>query len=683
LDLCSFVIRMNDQKAPDNVSASAQSEVYGEDYFHGRTSGYAPEGYALCHPDWSAWLDVLWKIRPGGVFIDAGCAYGHLVKAARERGYQAFGVDISRYALAQEPAARSWLARADASRLPLRSGQADIVTLFDVLEHVVDPAPCLEEARRVLKPDGILAGATPDPIFFTGVEPTHVSEKPPSFWIDALERLGLLTQFRFSHDPYNFQFVATPRDGSAVSSVRILQHDYFDAEAPDFVRISDTGTDLRAVPRSGWGALSAEGRKLEKSPASIYLLNPGPMPLTLDVSARVSHSPDFSTLRLRLNSHALCEVALDSEQTERTLEAQGVLLPAGGHHLFFDVYPGGPVTAVRSISLTARPATREELTDGLPFDLFQRYRLSSAIVRVLSPPDVLDVGGYLGDDNGHLAVSRDFLQPTGAGAPRVVVSDVRACDHPDYLRAEACRQPFPDQSFDAVLSLDVLEHLDPGRRFTFLEELDRLSRRFIVLGAPFASPEVEEAERRLAQSLMAARRFLKEHIELGLPPRALVEDFFSARGYTLRAFPNGYLPRWRYWQVLTQHYFSFDDYQVTRGLNIVYNRSCYRDDNCEPAYRTIYLVSKAPLSAAQTQALDALVSAAPQGATSCLEALAEQPAFLTAHDRVAQLLEERRKALTDAQFLINGRQRLIEILRRELDETPLWRFVARRLRGSK
>jgi SAM-dependent methyltransferase len=44
----------------------------------------------------------------------------------------------------------------DLGRLPLASGTLDVVCLLDVLEHLVDPAHALQEARRVLRPGGRL-----------------------------------------------------------------------------------------------------------------------------------------------------------------------------------------------------------------------------------------------------------------------------------------------------------------------------------------------------------------------------------------------------------------------------------------------------------------------------------------------------------------------------------------------
>src|SRR5262249_54074544 len=50
----------------------------------------------------------------------------------------------------------------DATHLPLASASVDAVTLFDVLEHVVDDAGALREALRVLRPGGALLISAPN-----------------------------------------------------------------------------------------------------------------------------------------------------------------------------------------------------------------------------------------------------------------------------------------------------------------------------------------------------------------------------------------------------------------------------------------------------------------------------------------------------------------------------------------
>jgi len=668
------------------TATASPPDIYDEGYFHGKNSGYPAEGYRRCHPDWTAWLDFLQLLKPAGAFIEIGCAYGYLVNEARQRGYSAFGLDISPFALAQEPDFRAWLLQASASNLPWKDRSADVITLFDVLEHLENPEDCLAEVRRVLKDDGLLLGATPDPAFFKRVEETHISERPPSFWLATLRSLGFHVRFRFSVEDYNFQFVATPSGSPSVPQLHRFQHDHFSQGIVDVVQIEEQTSGLMdALLRSGWGPLAQEGRKLVAFPAALYLLNRCDQPLALILKIRIRHTPDFSTLRVRLNSYVIAEVSLDSEQLERTIQVDTALVPSGGHHLYFDLFPGGPEVFIESIQIDAQPSSRAGLVAGLPFDLFQRYQVSADIARVLRPENLLDVGGYLGDESGHLAVTHDFFQQDGLSSPQIIVTDVRQCDHPDYWKAPAGRQPFPDSSFDLVLSLDVLEHLADADRQAFLHELDRVSRRWIILGAPFASPDVEKAEAQLAQSVMQARHFLKEHRERGLPAQSLVRDFYLSRGYAVTSFPNGYLPSWLYWQVTTQLYFALNDYDVTRRYNSLYGRVFFSGDNREPAYRHILLVSKSPLDAATAAELAGLLSR-PNSDPPRIEDLGLQPAFLEIHQRITERAEQRQKSLTDVQFLINQRQKLIGFMQRSIDELrrleerPLWRKAWDRLR---
>ena len=54
---------------------------------------------------------------------------------------------------------------ADATRLPIASGSVDVVTLFDVVEHIPDDAAALREALRVLRPGGHLLLTTPSELW--------------------------------------------------------------------------------------------------------------------------------------------------------------------------------------------------------------------------------------------------------------------------------------------------------------------------------------------------------------------------------------------------------------------------------------------------------------------------------------------------------------------------------------
>jgi SAM-dependent methyltransferase len=55
-----------------------------------------------------------------------------------------------------------------ANTVPLESERYDLVLCIDVLEHLLDPAHCLEEAHRILKPGGLLAVNVPNHFALSG-----------------------------------------------------------------------------------------------------------------------------------------------------------------------------------------------------------------------------------------------------------------------------------------------------------------------------------------------------------------------------------------------------------------------------------------------------------------------------------------------------------------------------------
>ncbi len=672
--------------------------AYDRDYFHGVTSGYPPEGYAAAHPDWSAWLDVIAQVVPGGTLVDLGCAYGYLVREAALRGYRSFGLDASTWALSQEPSLSHRLARADVHQLPLGDATADIITLFDVLEHLERPWRCLEEAVRVLAPDGLLAGATPDPLFFHRPEPTHCFERPPSFWLKLLTELGLKVQFRFSGPPYNFQFLACRETSPLVRRLEIFQHDCI-AETPDFVQSSG----LSAVPRTGWGPLQAAYRSVGPEGASLYVYNPGPC-ARLNLSAEALTTGRLGSLEVQLNDLPLQQIQFTTESRQYPLSIEGIPLPEGGHHLHFRVLPAGTPLQLGRLCLETTPLDPVRLTLGVPFDLHQRYRLAAELSASLAPQSVLDVGGVLGDREGHLAVSRDFFAAVNP-AVRVVSCDLRQLDHWDHVAADALDLPFQDASFDLVVSLDVLEHIPPGDRRRFLAELERVAARALIIGCPEAGSAVTAAEARLKEGLMKGHSFLEEHAALGLPEPGLVRQFFEERGCRVSRFPSGRLPGWVDAQALTQLFFRVPDWRLFREWNEAYNSTRYAADRGDPAYRSVYLIltgrtqyrePPGPIGLQQEEAHPA--SPRPDAPGTCLE-LVPAPVVARFHRWVTAC----EQALQDAQFLANARIGLAELqagelatLKADLERlgmerdrldhalqrlrsTPLWRLAWQRL----
>ena len=647
----------------------------GQDILNARSRGDSQDD-ASAPQDLPGWLDLVRQLRPEGVWLDLGGADNSPLGQAARRAYHAFGCDIGSLAPTPRRSPDTPLVRAEPDRLPFADAAADIATLSQVLERLSDPLSLLQETARVLKPGGLLLGATSDPLFFPGDQQNHRCARPPSFWIRALEQLGFTVTFRFSGHPDNFQFLGRYRAGAGAATA-ILQPGDFGRE-PDFCRSQGP---LEVAPRRGWGPLLEGKRRLQQQPASLYLLNRGRAPCRVRARLRVSHGGVFTNLKLRFNSLILAQLALDSERLQHRLELPPWTVPAGGHHLFFELEPADVPVAISAVELRAETSTPTELIQSLPFDLYQRYQLASEMAALLGPQRVLDVGGLLGDRDGHLATTRDFFPRP----EQVLTTDLRPADHPSHRPAAAWKQPFADKAFDLVLSLDVLEHLAADRRPAFMAELDRLARHWILLGAPFADPAVEAAEQALADSVMAARPFLLEHRRLGLPEAGEVENFFAVeRGYSLVGLPNGELSRWSAMQALTQLVFALGTASTWQDFNRCYNRHGYRFDQRKPAYRTLWLVSKQPLSREQRAGLQRL-KGDPEGNHRLESALLSRAEWLRQLQSILDSLQAGQSQNAALRFLLNERQKLIDLLegelqrRRQVERTSLWRWVKNRL----
>jgi 2-polyprenyl-3-methyl-5-hydroxy-6-metoxy-1,4-benzoquinol methylase len=86
--------------------------------------------------------------------LDVGCATGDFVAWALNNGWDAIGIDIASSAVAIGKAKGLPLYEADIESLEAQSERYDIITLWDVLEHLPDTTRILTILRKALRPDG-------------------------------------------------------------------------------------------------------------------------------------------------------------------------------------------------------------------------------------------------------------------------------------------------------------------------------------------------------------------------------------------------------------------------------------------------------------------------------------------------------------------------------------------------
>jgi SAM-dependent methyltransferase len=108
-------------------------------------------------------LDHLARFVARGRLLDVGCALGFFLDEAHRRGWEVTGLDVSPFAARHvrerfgHPAHEGGLLDA-----PLAPGSFDLVTMYDVIEHVRDPKAHVEAVRRLLGPGGVFECSTPD-----------------------------------------------------------------------------------------------------------------------------------------------------------------------------------------------------------------------------------------------------------------------------------------------------------------------------------------------------------------------------------------------------------------------------------------------------------------------------------------------------------------------------------------
>jgi SAM-dependent methyltransferase len=135
------------------LDADAISELYRASQFE-----YGDEVAGL-RATYGIALDRLAAVAPGrDGLLDVGCGSGFVLELAHERGWQAVaGVEPSSDAVAKaDPAVRPAIVQ-DVFRQELfEPGSFDAITLFQVFDHIPEPAPFLRECWRILRPGGAI-----------------------------------------------------------------------------------------------------------------------------------------------------------------------------------------------------------------------------------------------------------------------------------------------------------------------------------------------------------------------------------------------------------------------------------------------------------------------------------------------------------------------------------------------
>lgn len=149
------------------ADALAES-VYGPGYFDAEKGYGLEDHFGIANKNRSIkngterlrWIE---KYATRGRLLDVGCAAGFFMLAAKQRGWNVSGIEISDHAAAYAREKFGLDVKTGSfNQKPSEPESFDLVTMLDVIEHLPNPLSGLENARNILKPQGLLFVATPN-----------------------------------------------------------------------------------------------------------------------------------------------------------------------------------------------------------------------------------------------------------------------------------------------------------------------------------------------------------------------------------------------------------------------------------------------------------------------------------------------------------------------------------------
>jgi len=142
---------------------------------------------------------------------------------------------------------------------------------------------------------------------------------------------------------------------------------------------------------------------------------------------------------------------------------------------------------------------------------------------------------------------------------QVIGVDIAFNDYPSlsYLKEhiyDGSTLEYQDNSYDYVISVDMLEHVPETKRKKIIEEMLRVTKKFMILAFPCSNKSIlyeKKLERIYIRSGQPLPKYLREHLQYGLPEEKkivrIIEQGMALRNqsnYEMKVIPNENLRIW-------------------------------------------------------------------------------------------------------------------------------------------
>ena len=196
-----------------------------------RAYAYDEEGYLspLTVKSYQALLDEFEPYRKTNRILDVGCGRGWFLMEAKKRGWEVFGSEYSKRAVELCEQDGITMHQGALSKDSFEAGSFDVVTSFEVIEHINNPKDDMACINQYLRPKGLLYVTTPN---FNSLMrmylksdynvihyPEHLSYYTKTTLVRLAVRLGFkpvkflstgisLTRFNTSRNPESEKFIS-------------------------------------------------------------------------------------------------------------------------------------------------------------------------------------------------------------------------------------------------------------------------------------------------------------------------------------------------------------------------------------------------------------------------------------------------------------------------------------------
>ena len=107
-------------------------------------------------------LSKIQKYKKEGKILDIGCGHGLFLGVAKDRGWDAYGIELSKEVCKYGRSLGLNIINKGLEETNFKENSFDVITLWDVIEHVENPSETLKLSNHILKKGGIIVFSTPN-----------------------------------------------------------------------------------------------------------------------------------------------------------------------------------------------------------------------------------------------------------------------------------------------------------------------------------------------------------------------------------------------------------------------------------------------------------------------------------------------------------------------------------------